>query len=276
MKKAICFCQKIKMGLNFLCVTLKLFGSWGIKRAMKNFIWVLFFLGGCAAFEFPSTYSYREIETSDFKIAAWQKITNPNGLYRIYIEGDGYAFNAHGYPTNDPTPKSDLFRKMVLSDNSPNVIYLARPCQYVKNSQCSQKYWTTARFAPEVIDAEYEAIRELTHGSPVELIGFSGGAQIAGLMAVTKDIKVKRIITIAGNLDHRAWTEYHHLPPLRESLNLADYGKAFMRFNQIHYVGEDDEVIPFILTQKFVQNNSLVKIVPKATHNKGWDNFKIK
>lgn len=52
--------------------------------------------------------------TRDFTIANWQKVTEPNGTYKIYIEGDGYAFNAHGHPTPDLTPKGTLVRELAL------------------------------------------------------------------------------------------------------------------------------------------------------------------
>lgn len=45
---------------------------------------------------------------------------------------------------------------------------------------------TTARFALEVINAEYEAIKNIADNNPVILIGFSGGAQVAGLVATAK------------------------------------------------------------------------------------------
>ena len=112
------------------------------------------------------------------------------------------------------------------------------------------------------------------------MIGYSGGAQIAGLLSVTKDLNIQKVITIAGNLDHKAWTEYHHLPPLSESLNLADYKAKFSKIPQIHYVGEKDKVIPPILIKDFVTNPNLIRIISDASHGDGWDSldieFKIK
>ena len=140
-------------------------------------------LVGCQSITIPSDYVYKEIQTRNFDIASWQKISNPSDVYKIYIEGDGYAFNAYGQPTQDPTPKGTLMRELAFGDKSPNVIYLARPCQYVKSPICTQRHWTTARFAPEVINSEYEAIKQIVGDSPIILIGFSGGAQIAGLVA---------------------------------------------------------------------------------------------
>lgn len=195
-------------------------------------------------------------------------------MYKIYIEGDGYAFDRHGKPTQDPTPKGTLVRELAFGDNSPNVIYLARPCQYVKSPICSKRHWTTARFAPEIINAEYETIKQIAGNHPVILIGFSGGAQIAGLVATAKPgLNVKKIITIAGNLDHLSWTQYHNLPPLNESMDLESYRKQFAEVPQVHYVSSDDKVIPPVLVREFVGNDDLVVEVDRANHNEDWESI---
>lgn len=233
---------------------------------------ILFLLSGCNSIAIPPAYVYKEIPTRDFTLASWQKITDPFGTYKIYIEGDGYAFNAHGRATQDPTPKGTLVRELAFGDNNPNVVYLARPCQYIKSPICSKRHWTTARFAPEVINAEYAAVKQIAGDNPVILIGFSGGAQVAGLIASAKQgLNVKKIITIAGNLDHLAWTQYHNLPPLNESMNLESYRKQFAQIPQIHYVGSDDKVMPPVLVRDFVGESCNLIEVRGATHNSGWE-----
>lgn len=232
----------------------------------------LLFLTGCSTITASADFVYKEIETKDFTIATWQKVTNPSAPYKIYIEGNGYAFNAQGKATQDPTPHGTLMRALAFGDNNPNVIYLSRPCQYVKSPICSKRHWTTARFAPEIINAEYEAINQIVCNKPVILIGFSGGAQVAGLIVTAKTgVNVKKIITIAGNLDHLAWTQYHNLPPLNESMNLENYRKQFAKIPQIHYVGNDDKVMPPVLVREFIGNNDLIVEVKGATHNTGWE-----
>ena len=227
-------------------------------------------LSGCQSIQPPKEFAYKEIDSPQFKLASWQKITDENADYRIYIEGDGYAFNANGQPSRNPTPHGELVRELSFNDTAPNVIYLARPCQFVKDNACPVKYWTTKRFAPEVVEAEYEAIKKIAGNKNITLIGFSGGAQIAGLLAVKyTNLKIKKVITIAGNLDHKAWTDYHKLPPLEGSLNLADYKEKFALVEQIHYVGTDDNIIPPELTQKFVPQDKIITI-KNATHNNGW------
>ena len=233
---------------------------------------ILFLLSGCSSIAVPPAYVYKEIPTRDFTLASWQKVTNPAAPYKIYIEGDGHAFNAHGRATQDPTPRGTLVRELAFGDDFPNVVYLARPCQYIKSPVCSKRHWTTARFAPEIINAEYAAVKQIAGDNPVVLIGFSGGAQIAGLIASAKPgLNVKKIITIAGNLDHLAWTQYHNLPPLTESLNLESYRKQFAKIPQIHYVGEKDDVIPPILAYEFIRNPTLIIEVKDAEHNSGWE-----
>ena len=81
---------------------------------------------------------------------------------------------------------------------------------------------------------------------------------------------MKKIITIAGNLDHLAWTQYHNLPPLSESMNLESYHKQFAQIPQIYYVGSDDKVMPPVLVREFVGNKDLIVEVKGATHNTGW------
>ena len=241
---------------------------------MIKLIAIIVFLAGCTSVSAPSNYVYKVVKTRDFTIATWQKITEPSGIYKIYIEGDGYAFDRHGQPTQDPTPKGKLVRELAFGDNNPNVIYLARPCQYVKSPICSQRHWTSARFAPEIINAEYKTIKQIAGNHPLILIGFSGGAQIAGLVATAKPgLNVKKIITIAGNLDHLSWTQYHNLPPLNESMDLESYRKQFAEVPQIHYVGNNDKVMPPVLVRKFVGNDDLVVEVNGANHNEGWESI---
>ncbi len=233
---------------------------------------ILLLVNGCSSITVPNNFVYKEIQTDTFNLASWQKITDPKAKYKIYIEGDGYAFDRYGRPTKDPTPRGALVRELAFNDKNENVIYLARPCQYIKSPVCSQRHWTTARFSSEVINAEYHAIKEIVGNNDVILIGFSGGAQIVGLVSSAKQgLNVEKIITIAGNLDHQTWTDYHNLLSLNESLNLADYYNNFIKIPQIHYVGEKDKVIPPTLVKQFIKNNAPVIVVPNANHNNGWD-----
>lgn len=238
------------------------------------FLFLTLFVVACVNQTTPADFLYKEIKTNTFTLYSYQKISDLEKPIKIYIEGDGHAFNFHGQPSDNPTPKSDFFRNIAFSDTNPNVVYLARPCQYIldKNPICSKRHWTTARFAPEIIQSTADAIKQIAHNSEVILVGFSGGAQVAGLVSVLNpDLKVKKLITIAGNLDHLSWTQYHNLPPLSESLNLENFYSLFSQLPQIHYVGGKDKNITYQLVDDFVKNKSLIVKVNEASHNHGWE-----
>ena len=233
---------------------------------------LIIFLTGCTTLQVPESFVYKEVETPDFDFAVWQKITDTHSEYRIYIEGDGYAFNSSGQPTLNPTPHGTLVRKAAFGDTNPNVVYMARACQFVQHKKCAQKYWTTARFAPEIIAAQATALKQIVQNRPVIIIGFSGGAQIAGLIAATHpEIKVQKVITIAGNLDHSAWTKHHRVSPLFDSMDLNTYAEEFAKIPQLHYVGGKDEIMPPFLNMDFAADKSKVIKVENATHNDGWE-----
>ena len=244
---------------------------------MRKYLIVLVLLVcSCAGGRIPDDFCYKEIDVDGFVIASWQKITDKTKNYKVYIEGDGASFNAYGYPTKNPTPKGKLLRESAFGDENANVIYLARPCQFVMGGICSQRHWTTARFASEIIRAQGDAIASIVGKKEVVLVGFSGGAQVAGLVAsLRKDLNIKKVITIAGNLDHLAWTRFHNLPSLNESMSLSDYKDIFFEFEQMHFIGSNDEVIVPSLVYDFVKDAKSDKIevieVNSATHNSGWE-----
>lgn len=238
----------------------------------KSLSLLLFTLVACRSVEIPPQYTYEEIQTSTFKIAVWKKIQNPFLAHKIYIEGDGSAFTASGRISSNPTPRGTLVRELAFTDPHANVIYMARACQYVQDPACKPIYWSTARFSNETVQAEYEAIKKLTKQTPLTIVGFSGGAQIVGLMAVKyNDLNIRKLVTIAGNLNVRAWTDYHKLPPLDLSDDLKNYADQYARFPQVHYVGEkDDNIIPKI-TENFVSDRKCIIKIKGAAHASGWE-----
>ena len=240
---------------------------------MKKFtIFVCTMLCGCQTLTVSPEFEYKEIQTSTFKLASWQKITQPKLPYKIYIEGDGAAFRADGSVSYNPTPRGIMLREIAFGDMHPNVIYLARPCQYVKDGMCKSEYWSTARFSAEVTQAEYEAVKSLSGAQPITLVGFSGGAQIAGLIAVKyNNLKIQKLVTVADNLDVKSWTDYHQITPLSLSDDLAKYRIEYAKFNQIHYVGEKDTNIVPSITENFVADKNNIKYIKKASHNSGWE-----
>ena len=236
---------------------------------MKKVIAVLLLLCGCHTLLIPDSFTCKEIETDTYKLASWQKITDTKSPVRIYIEGDGYAFNHHGQPTTNPTPRGTFLREVAFNDPNPNVVYLARPCQYVNDQHCTPQDWTTGRFSQKIVDSTTQAIIEISGGRPILLIGYSGGALLSGLVITQNPkIPVKKWITIAGLLNHTKWTENLRLPPLSDSVDLEEIPSI----PQLHLIGDKDKIIPYQLSNSLIDKENLI-VVPHATHDEGFEAY---
>jgi pimeloyl-ACP methyl ester carboxylesterase len=175
----------------------------------------------------------------------------------VYVEGDGRAWPNRFVPSADPTPLDPIGLELAVRDPAPLVVYLARPCQYTVSRSvagCHPRYWATHRYAPEVIDSIGRAIdhyKTVLGAREVELVGYSGGGAVAALVAAHRD-DVVSLTTVAATVDHAAWTAHHDLTPLRGSLNPADFAARLQGVPQIHLVGEDDWVVPGLVTRAFL------------------------
>lgn len=197
---------------------------------------------------------------------------------RVYIEGDGFAWRTRSQLSNDPTPINPLAAKLMSIDPSHCKVYLARPCQYTQESQCSSQYWSDRRFSPEVIQSYIEALDQIKKSYGIKtftLIGYSGGGAVAAL-STSKRNDVKQLISIAGNLDIEAWINYHHLSSLEGSLNPADEHKALSMIKQLHFIGGKDKIVPKAIFESY--RNKLDRDTPlilfncsECTHSEGWE-----
>lgn len=202
----------------------------------------------------------------------------PKNTLAVYIEGDGFAWRNRRTPSHNPTPKSPVALELAMKndDVDENTVYLARPCQYIDfktQPACTQKYWTSHRFAPEVIQSTNAAITQLKEkysANDIKLIGYSGGGGVAALVAAQRD-DIIELITIAGNLDIEAWVQHHNISPLSGSLNPADYWKDLIDIPQTHYVGGKDKIVPPSIAQSYAakfpnEKSPKIIIIEKANH----------
>lgn len=184
---------------------------------------------------------------------------DPQGTLTVYIEGDGFAWVTASTPSDDPTPRDPVALQMALAQPEGAAAYLARPCQYTLTGSatarpCPRRYWTAARFAEHVVQAASQALDELKrrHGARrLVLVGYSGGGAVAALLAARR-ADVVALVTVAGNLDHQAWTRLHGVRPLDASLNPISEAGRLARLRQWHLVGEQDRVVPVELARSFV------------------------
>lgn len=220
-------------------------------------------LTGCAGIACaPDDFVPMTVRATNHDIFTYQKISNPASPVHIYIEGDGHAFNGRGVPTDNPTPRGDFVRRLAFQDDGANVVYMARPCQYVMSDSCNVSDWTDGRFSSAIIDSMASAIGFIAKSRPVVLIGYSGGAMIGGLVAEKyPELNITNWITIAGVLNHSDWTEYFGDRPLSKSMNL----NTLPRINQTHYIATGDTVVPNHLSRKWVGSENLI-VVHGASH----------
>ena len=185
------------------------------------------------------------------------KHTVPADALTVYVEGDGLAWLTRSRASSDPTPRNPVALELALRHPQGTAAYLARPCQYVEAADaknCRPTFWTGGRFAPQVIEASSQAIDALKQrvgATRLVLVGYSGGAAVAALVAARRS-DVVRLVTVAGNLDHRTWTAMHGVHALEESLNPADEWRALRTLPQRHFVGGRDEIVPRRVTDAYV------------------------
>jgi pimeloyl-ACP methyl ester carboxylesterase len=223
----------------------------------------------------------RVIPTQNFDIATWvPRKFEPGQPLIVYIEGDGLAFITVTQISDDPTPVRPMAMDLAVRDARPNVVYIARPCQYVAGAQkrnCYHPYWTNARFASEVVGSVNAVIERLVTeaGAPtVKLYGYSGGGAIAALVAATRK-DVVRLVTVAGVLDHATWTRLDGMTPLSYSLNPVSYVAALEKVPQLHYIGADDDVVPSAVAKAYQarfpsDHRPELVIVPGVDHDCCW------
>lgn len=197
-------------------------------------------------------------------------------MLTVYLEGDGLAWLNRTTPSFDPTPLQPLALKLAVQDDQP-AAYLARACQFLVSPQCSRKYWTSHRFAPELIAATDEALNQLKahfHARHLTLVGYSGGGAMALLLAARRQ-DISALITVAGSLDQVAWTKALALTPLSGSLNAADEWQQVYRIPQAHLVGEQDTQVGIAAVQPYAQRfpaNHRPQIIVQSgfTHHCCW------
>ncbi|MBF0392345.1 MAG: alpha/beta hydrolase [Alphaproteobacteria bacterium] len=247
------------------------------------------FLSGCAAIDRdanadalakPARMTRMPMKTNPFVLTSFVRITDRTRPVTIYIEGDGLAWASRTEVSRDPTPKNAQGLALAAADPSANVVYLARPCQYSDrsaNPTCGPDYWTSKRFAPEVIAAMNQAADQVAArvpGQMLNLVGYSGGGAVAVLMAARRQ-DVASIRTVAGNLDHAEVNRLAQVSQLTGSLNAIDVAAQVAKVPQIHYSGANDRVVPPVIAQRFTQASGSACVramtVPGADHESGWN-----
>lgn len=220
------------------------------------------------------------VKTDPFVLTTYSRISELGKPIHIYIEGDGYAFVTPTRVSGDPTPREPMILQLAAEDPATNVVYLARPCQYTPaelNPKCSDFFWTNGRFSEEVISSMNQAVSYFVKKGQtpgVDLIGYSGGAAVAVLVAARRQ-DIRSLRTVAGNLDPGLVNREHGATPLDGSLDPLTAAEKIALVPQIHFIGGEDNMIPYSAVESFLTRMGpsscfQTKTVPEASHAKGW------
>lgn len=219
------------------------------------------------------------IKAGDFTLLTYQRFKKSRDSIRIYIEGDGRAWETKYRLSDDPTPSNPVALRLAAADSSDNVAYIARPGQFpaLDSVECNPTYWSARRFASEVVEAfdkTIDILKEKTGAKHIELVGYSGGGAITILVAARRrDITALR--TVAGNLDPQALCSYHKVSQLNESMNPLDCAQKVAHIPQRHFIGSNDKVVPVLIARSFVgrlgdRDDKRITIVNGVNHANGW------
>ncbi len=267
---------------------------------MKKFLFLLFFLSSCSSIPdiklFGTPDISKRIETLKklnqenfkesiyttpyFEIYSLNKIKNRSGKIIVYIEGDGVSWIDRFTISSNPTPINPLAFKLSKIDENENIIYLARPCQYVTTINCeNDEIWTFAQYSEPVLSTYKFIIDSLIDYDEIHIVGYSGGAGIAMYLASLNHPKIKSIKTVAGNINHNRLTRLNNISSLDKSVNFFEIENKSKNVPQIHYFGKEDITVPKALFLNYKNNdkninNKCIKIQEvNATHNLGWFDF---
>jgi len=195
----------------------------------------------------------------------------------VYLDGDGTPWLRGKWVAEDPTARNPLILRLMHIDKKPSLL-LGRPCYYWENQDinCENKYWTSHRYSSDVVNSMVYVLNtwlEKNKYKELVFIGYSGGGVLAVLMANKINLTTK-VVTVAANLDTKAWSQFHGYKTLKNSINPAAEANLSADIQQLHFAGKDDKIVPAFIIKKYAQSqkNSRYFEVSANGHVCCWEN----
>lgn len=224
------------------------------------------------------SYAFEELELrgTDYRHVVFFKAgAGKNPRLHVYLEGDGSPWLDRDLISPDPTPKNPLMLSLMALDPNP-ALYLGRPCYMgiPQSDPCEAGLWTHRRYSAEVVASMSAALKQflrIASYSELAFLGHSGGGALALLLA-EQFPQTRAVVTLSGNLDTDAWTDYHGYERLVGSMNPANRNPLSPKVQELHYVGrEDQNVLPRFVRSRLKTNPGIeVKVVNGFNHTCCW------
>lgn len=247
----------------------------------------------------PAFMVERVIPAGAFGLNAWERMHQRGTSATIYIEGDSDIYEyvesfennprhriaPKGFFGKDATHDNPIGLLLATRDQSENVAYLARPCQYVKFPEkkgCHPKYWGTDRFAPEVIESYHKALDEIMARWDItnfHIVGFGGGANIAAVLAAQR-ADILSLRTVAGDLNPRVMDQITTENPYNihvsdDAVLAIDYAVTLSKMPQYHFLGAQDKIVTpeaYHSYRQAIGSSDCIhySVIEDADHINGW------
>lgn len=196
-------------------------------------------------------------------------------ILHVYLDGDGTPWQQKRWIADDPTARNPMILKLMGQDSTPSIL-LGRPCYhgFSHTEPCRHKFWTSHRYSRPVVESMAAALNlwlEASDFNEIVLIGYSGGGTLAVLIAPYIH-NVKAVVTVAANLDVKAWSEFHGYLPINDSLNPAAESELPPMIRQLHLAGGKDDNVPPFISEAFVKarNGAQVIVYSDFDHQCCW------
>jgi pimeloyl-ACP methyl ester carboxylesterase len=205
----------------------------------------------------------------------WKNLNASITRLHVYIEGDGSPWRTTTEVSHDPTPRQPIVLDLMAMDPAP-ALYLGRACYlgFADEPPCAPRLWTSERYGERVVGSMSAALKCVLEGLPslaITFIGHSGGGTLALLLA-ERFPNTRAVVTLAGNLDHRAWTDSHGYTPLTLSLNPTDRPALAPNVKELHVVGGADRNISFAMGRRYFAAHAHARVlrIDDLEHTGGW------
>ena len=128
-------------------------------------------------------------------------------------------------------------------------------------------------YQPQWLDNALSQVVMRYPGVKLELVGYSGGGNIAALLAARRT-DVRSLRTVAGNLDVAYVNALHHVTAMPDAVSAIDSASALRTLPQIHFSGDDDKTVPPTVARRFQRavggHCTQVDVVSGMAHGSDW------
>lgn len=207
----------------------------------------------------PAFMVERVNDSGGSPLYTWERMRHRGQRTAVYIEGDMRYVKGQGYNDNP------VALHLSSRDRTPNLLYLAQPCQYSTglSESCKAGFTTLdSETMLQTYNAVLDEVKKRYGITGFDLVGHDSGANIAALLAAQRN-DILSLRTVAGKLNPA------------EGLSAAAIAPQLVNVPQHHFLGAADTTVTPATYHEFRQemgDSECVHytMVQDADHTRGW------